>query len=158
MQVDLDAKNILNASAENAKGWASELTKILNRDEKFVLLTYLQLVSTYNQLPHIINWEPPCNFTSFWKKISWNWLYGKNPIFLMWNRIFSVKSFQNTNFVFSPASNAKINDILKRARDKNFPRTDKPHGKIFYKTPFIQCFWMIPNFPSYNSKEKLQIL
>ena len=43
--VDLDAKNILNASAENAKGWASELTKILNRDEKFVLLTYLQLVS-----------------------------------------------------------------------------------------------------------------
>ena len=42
--VDLDAKNILNASAENAKGWATELTKILNRDEKFVLLTYLQLV------------------------------------------------------------------------------------------------------------------
>ena len=31
-------------SSENAKGWASELTKILNRDEKFVLVTYLQLV------------------------------------------------------------------------------------------------------------------
>lgn len=42
--VDLDAKNIVNASSENAKGWASELTKILNRDEKFVLVTYLQLV------------------------------------------------------------------------------------------------------------------
>ena len=42
--VDLDAKNIMNASSENAKGWASELTKMLNRDEKFVLVTYLQLV------------------------------------------------------------------------------------------------------------------
>ena len=31
-------------SSENAKGWATELTKILNRDEKFVLVTYLQLV------------------------------------------------------------------------------------------------------------------
>ena len=48
--VDLDAKNILNASAENAKGWATELTKILNRDEKFVLLTYLQLVSNINAM------------------------------------------------------------------------------------------------------------
>ena len=42
--VDLDAKNIMNASSENAKGWASELSKILNRDEKFVLVTYYQLV------------------------------------------------------------------------------------------------------------------
>jgi hypothetical protein len=42
--VDLDAKNIVNASSDNAKGWASELTKILNRDEKYVLVTYLQLV------------------------------------------------------------------------------------------------------------------
>ncbi len=31
-------------SSENAKGWATELTKILNRDEKFVLVTYYQLV------------------------------------------------------------------------------------------------------------------
>ena len=52
--VDLDAKNILNASAENAKGWASELTKILNRDEKFVLLTYLQLVSVTIYIIHYI--------------------------------------------------------------------------------------------------------
>ena len=29
--VDLDAKNIVNASSENAKGWATELTKTLNR-------------------------------------------------------------------------------------------------------------------------------
>ena len=42
--VDLDAKNIMNASSDNAKGWASELHKILNRDEKFVLVTYYQLV------------------------------------------------------------------------------------------------------------------
>ncbi|XP_059090202.1 synaptojanin-1-like isoform X2 [Tigriopus californicus] len=42
--VDLDAKNIMNASSENAKSWASELTKTLNRDEKFSLITYQQLV------------------------------------------------------------------------------------------------------------------
>ena len=33
-----------NSSSENAKAWAQELTKILNRDEKFVLITYQQLV------------------------------------------------------------------------------------------------------------------
>ncbi len=32
------------ASSENAKAWAQELTRILNRDEKFSLLTYQQLV------------------------------------------------------------------------------------------------------------------
>ncbi len=32
------------SSSENAKSWASELTKILNRDEKYTLLTYQQLV------------------------------------------------------------------------------------------------------------------
>ena len=32
------------SSSENAKAWASELTKILNRDEKFTLVTYQQLV------------------------------------------------------------------------------------------------------------------
>ena len=61
--VDLDAKNIMNArysfaisqpqpettprldfSSENAKAWATELTKTLNRDEKFTLVTYQQLV------------------------------------------------------------------------------------------------------------------
>ena len=42
--VDLDAKNILKASSENAKSWAQELTKTLNRDEKYSLLTYQQLV------------------------------------------------------------------------------------------------------------------
>ena len=31
-------------SSENAKQWASELTKTLNRDEKFTLVTYQQLV------------------------------------------------------------------------------------------------------------------
>ena len=36
--------HLFHFSSENAKGWASELTKILNRDEKFVLVTYLQLV------------------------------------------------------------------------------------------------------------------
>ena len=43
--VDLDAKNIMNTSSENAKGWAQELTKTLNTDdEKFTLVTYQQLV------------------------------------------------------------------------------------------------------------------
>ena len=43
--VDLDAKNIMNTSSENAKAWAQELTKTLNTDnEKFTLVTYQQLV------------------------------------------------------------------------------------------------------------------
>ena len=42
--VDLDAKNIMNASKENAKEWAIELGKTLNRDEKYCLLTFHQLV------------------------------------------------------------------------------------------------------------------
>ena len=43
--VDLDAKNIMNTSSENAKSWAQELTKTLNTDnEKFTLVTYQQLV------------------------------------------------------------------------------------------------------------------
>ena len=42
--VDLDAKNIMNASKENAKEWALELGKTLNRDEKYCLLTFHQLV------------------------------------------------------------------------------------------------------------------
>ena len=33
--VDLDAKNIVNASGENARGWAEELAKTLNRDTKY---------------------------------------------------------------------------------------------------------------------------
>ena len=35
---------IIIFSSENAKQWATELTKILNRDEKFTLVTYQQLV------------------------------------------------------------------------------------------------------------------
>ena len=35
---------IFHFSSENAKQWASELTKILNRDEKFTLVIYQQLV------------------------------------------------------------------------------------------------------------------
>ena len=42
--VDLDAKNIMNASKEHAKEWALELSKTLNRDEKYCLLTFHQLV------------------------------------------------------------------------------------------------------------------
>ena len=43
--VDLDAKNIMNASKENAKEWAIELGKTLNnRSEKYCLLTFHQLV------------------------------------------------------------------------------------------------------------------
>jgi len=43
--VDLDAKNIMNASKENAKEWALELGKTLNsREEKYCLLTFHQLV------------------------------------------------------------------------------------------------------------------
>ena len=42
--VDLDAKNIMNASGENARGWAEELAKTLNRDTKYNLVTFHQLV------------------------------------------------------------------------------------------------------------------
>jgi len=42
--VDLDAKNIVNASKENAKEWAVELGKTLCRDERYCLVTYQQLV------------------------------------------------------------------------------------------------------------------
>jgi len=42
--VDLDAKNIVNASKENAKEWAVELGKTLSRDERYCLVTYQQLV------------------------------------------------------------------------------------------------------------------
>jgi len=42
--VDLDAKNIMNASKENAKEWALELQKTLNRDHAYSLVTFHQLV------------------------------------------------------------------------------------------------------------------
>lgn len=42
--VDLNAGNIVAASTENAKAWAEELEKCLSRDEKYVLITYMQLV------------------------------------------------------------------------------------------------------------------
>ena len=42
--VDLDAKNIMNASKENAKEWALELQKTLNRDHTYSLVTFHQLV------------------------------------------------------------------------------------------------------------------
>ena len=43
--VDLDAKNIMNASKENAKEWALELGKTLNKEPgTFCLLTFHQLV------------------------------------------------------------------------------------------------------------------
>ncbi|KAK6622419.1 hypothetical protein RUM44_002230 [Polyplax serrata] len=42
--VDLNASNIMAASTENAKAWAEELEKALSRDEKYVLITYMQLV------------------------------------------------------------------------------------------------------------------
>jgi len=42
--VDLDAKNIVNASGENAREWAVELAKTLNRDTKYCLVTFHQLV------------------------------------------------------------------------------------------------------------------
>ena len=35
---------IFSYSSENAKGWATELTKTLNRDERFTLIAYQQLV------------------------------------------------------------------------------------------------------------------
>lgn len=42
--VDLDAKNIMNASKENAKEWALELGKTLNRDHTYCMVTFHQLV------------------------------------------------------------------------------------------------------------------
>merc|ERR1719312_2029079 len=42
--VDLDAKNIVSASGENARGWAEELAKTLNRNTKYSPVTYQQLV------------------------------------------------------------------------------------------------------------------
>ena len=43
--VDLDAKNIMNASKENAKEWALELGKTLNKEpNKYCLVTFHQLV------------------------------------------------------------------------------------------------------------------
>jgi phosphatidylinositol-bisphosphatase len=42
--VDLDAKNIVNAGKENAKEWAMELGKTLNRDRAYSLVTFHQLV------------------------------------------------------------------------------------------------------------------
>ena len=42
--VDLDAKNIMNASKENGKEWALELAKTLNRDHAYSLVTFHQLV------------------------------------------------------------------------------------------------------------------
>lgn len=44
MLVQFKLKVWLYFSSENAKAWATELTKILNRDEKFTLITYQQLV------------------------------------------------------------------------------------------------------------------
>ena len=42
--VDLDAKNIMNASKENAKEWAMELSKTLCRDQSYCMVTFHQLV------------------------------------------------------------------------------------------------------------------
>ncbi|CAB3386484.1 Hypothetical predicted protein [Cloeon dipterum] len=42
--VDLNASNIMAASTENAKLWAEELLKVLSRDHKYALVTYVQLV------------------------------------------------------------------------------------------------------------------
>lgn len=42
--VDLNAGNIVAASTDNAKQWAEELEKVLSRDHKYVLITYMQLV------------------------------------------------------------------------------------------------------------------
>ena len=46
--VDLDAKNIVNASGENARGWAEELAKTLNRDTKYSLVTFQNEVQERN--------------------------------------------------------------------------------------------------------------
>ena len=58
--VDLNAKNIVNASGENAKDWAEELRKILNRDKDvtYSLITYQQLVGVCLYIfvrPHLAN-------------------------------------------------------------------------------------------------------
>lgn len=42
--VDLNASNIMAVSSENAKTWAEELQKVLSRDRKYILVTYIQLV------------------------------------------------------------------------------------------------------------------
>ncbi|KAJ1520146.1 hypothetical protein ONE63_004363 [Megalurothrips usitatus] len=42
--VDLNASNIMAASSENAKAWATELQKVLSRDREYVAVTYVQLV------------------------------------------------------------------------------------------------------------------
>ncbi|XP_052126016.1 synaptojanin-1 [Frankliniella occidentalis] len=42
--VDLNASNIMAASSENAKLWATELQKVLSRDREYVAVTYVQLV------------------------------------------------------------------------------------------------------------------
>ena len=44
--VDLDAKNIVLASSENARAWAEDLSRILDRGggDRFTLLAYQQLV------------------------------------------------------------------------------------------------------------------
>ena len=42
--VDLNASNIMAASSDNAKAWATELQKVLSRDRPYALLTYVQLV------------------------------------------------------------------------------------------------------------------
>nr|CAD7201064.1 unnamed protein product [Timema douglasi] len=42
--VDLNASNIMAASSENAKAWGEELQKVLSRDQKYVMVTYVQLV------------------------------------------------------------------------------------------------------------------
>ncbi|XP_068082117.1 synaptojanin-1 [Anabrus simplex] len=42
--VDLNASNIMAASSENAKAWGEELQKVLSRNQKYVMVTYVQLV------------------------------------------------------------------------------------------------------------------
>ena len=42
--VDLNAQNIMNVSTENAKAWEQELSKTINRDTEYILLTSVQLV------------------------------------------------------------------------------------------------------------------
>ncbi|CAH1403112.1 unnamed protein product [Nezara viridula] len=42
--VDLNASNIMAVSSENAKAWAEELQKVISRDRRYVLVTYIQLV------------------------------------------------------------------------------------------------------------------
>ena len=42
--VDLDTKNIVNASGENARQWCEELLTTLNTNGHYSLVTYTQLV------------------------------------------------------------------------------------------------------------------